>query len=195
MSGCPTLHEQQSCPVPCSLRWCCVRAQLLDKRRHDHEAEMKDLESRFTHMLQLRQQAFDRDIARVRDDAQERSQEGVNAAVDRVRSTAYWGFCLSFFGCCWCVCLFGFVCLFYCFTASPYICFIASQLHVCLFTCRQHFVCFSRWSGELIDQMETALRNQRAEIAAPLQREVEMVRAHRHSSFLPVPWLSVHHLF
>ena len=29
----------------------------------------------------------------------------------------------------------------------------------------------------MVDQMETALRNQRAEIAAPLQREVELVRA------------------
>ena len=47
---------------------------------------MKDLENRFTLMLQQRQQAFDRDITRLREEAQERSQEGVTAAVERVRS-------------------------------------------------------------------------------------------------------------
>ena len=53
----------------------------------DHEAELKDIENRFTTMLQHRQQAFDRDVARLREEAEERSSEGVQAAVDRVRST------------------------------------------------------------------------------------------------------------
>lgn len=68
-------------------------SQLLDKRRMDHEAELKDIENRFTQMLQHRQQAFDKDVARLREEAEERSSEGVQAAVDRVRST--YAACLS----------------------------------------------------------------------------------------------------
>ena len=59
----------------------------------DHEAELKDIENRFTQMLQHRQQAFDKDVARLREEAEERSSEGVQAAVDRVRSM--YAACLS----------------------------------------------------------------------------------------------------
>ena len=104
-------------------------------------------------MLRALDQAFDRDVARLREEADERSQEGVAAAVDRVRGerTDRGRVCMGdvlFRGC-------GGT---------------RSSSHNSYGACTAS-------PGEMIEQMEAALRNQRAEIAAPLQREVDLVRS------------------
>lgn len=60
--------------------------QLLDKRRHDHEAELRDLEERFTTMLTQRQQAYDRNLNRLQEEAQEQAREAAAVAADRARA-------------------------------------------------------------------------------------------------------------
>lgn len=52
----------------------------------DHEAELKELEARFTKMLNQRQASFERELARAREDADEQLRIAVARETEKVRA-------------------------------------------------------------------------------------------------------------
>ena len=65
--------------------WCFVSVQLLEKRRQDHESELMDLEARFSTMFSQRQQSYDKELSRLRDENSDAVQYAVMREGERVR--------------------------------------------------------------------------------------------------------------